>query len=114
MKQLSYVIALLLICAAQTVAQDNTQSSAGARDLFNTYKSDNTSAAASTSGATTGKPGVRVRIELDRGGRARWVSPKTTFQAGDRVRFHFNMNFTGYVVIINLGSSGKRTLLFPY
>jgi hypothetical protein len=64
--------------------------------------------------AMTGRPGVHVRIELDRGGRVRWVSPKTTFQAGDRVRFHFNMNFPGYVVIINQGSSGKRSLLFPY
>jgi hypothetical protein len=115
MKRVIYVIAFLILCgAAQAFAQGGAQSSAGARDLFNTYKSDNTSAAASTSVATTGRPGVRVRIELDRGGRARWVSPKTTFQAGDRVRFHFNMNFAGYVVIINQGSSGKRTLLFPY
>ncbi|MGB8507108.1 MAG: DUF4384 domain-containing protein, partial [Pyrinomonadaceae bacterium] len=59
-------------------------------------------------------PGVRVRVELDRGGRVRWVSSKTTFQAGDKVRFHFAMNFSGYVVILNQGSSGKRTMLFPY
>lgn len=116
MKKLSYVIAFLLVFAAHALAQDGAQPSAGARDLFNTYKSDNSSAASTTttSVATTGKPGVRVRIELDRGGRVRWVSPKTTFQAGDRVRFHFNMNFAGYVVIINEGSSGKRSLLFPY
>lgn len=110
MKRVSYTIAFLLLCgAAQVFAQDGARPPAGARDLFNTYKGDNTPAV-----ATTGKPGVRVRIELDRGGRVRWVAPKTTFQAGDRVRFHFNMNFAGYVVIINQGSSGRRSLLFPY
>jgi hypothetical protein len=109
MKKVSHTIAFLLLCgAAQVFAQDGARPPARARDLFNTYKGDNTPT------ATTGKPGVRVRIELDRGGRIRWVAPKTTFQAGDRVRFHFNMNFAGYVVIINQGSSGKRSLLFPY
>ena len=53
-------------------------------------------------------------MELDRDGRARFVSTKTVFRAGDKVRFHFAMNFPGYVVIINQGSSGKRSLLFPY
>lgn len=110
MKKVSHTILFLLLCgAAQVFAQDGARPPAGARDLFNTYKGDNTPTA-----ATTGKPGVRVRIELDRGGRVRWVAPKTTFQAGDRVRFHFNMNFAGYVVIINQGSSGRRSLLFPY
>jgi hypothetical protein len=116
MKRVVYVIAFSILCvAAQAFAQGGVQSAAGARDLFNTYKSDSAPAdATTTSVVTTGRPGVRVRIELDRGGRVRWVSPKTTFQAGDRVRFHFNMNFAGYVVIINQGSSGKRMLLFPY
>ena len=61
-----------------------------------------------------GRPGARVRVELDRDGRARFVSTRTVFHAGDKVRFHFAMNFPGYVVVINQGSSGKRSLLFPY
>lgn len=105
-------IAGLLLCAALgTQAQSGTESQ-GPRDLYNTYKAPATTSTTAGSPAG-GRPGVRVRVELDRGGRARWVSPRTVFRAGDRVRFHFAMNFTGYVAIINLGTSGKRSLLFP-
>ncbi|HEX7315716.1 MAG TPA: DUF4384 domain-containing protein [Pyrinomonadaceae bacterium] len=121
MRRIPQTIALLLLCAAtQAFAQTPTPTPKGPRDLFNTYKEVAPTAPAQGQGAPsnnvlmTGRPGVRVRIELLRGGRARWVSTKTTFQAGDRVRFHFNMNFPGYVVIINTGSSGARTMLFPY
>jgi hypothetical protein len=109
-------ISCLLFCAASVSAQDATAKPAGARDLFNTYKSDNVSAPASSTAAkpTAGRPGARVRVELDRDGRARFVSTRTVFRAGDKVRFHFAMNFPGYVVVINQGSSGTRSLLFPY
>lgn len=120
MKKIPHAIVLLLLCgAAQTFAQTVKPTPAGPRDLFNTYKEGAAPAtpaagAANNNVVMTGRPGVRVRIELNRGGRVRWVSTRTTFQAGDRVRFHFNMNFPGYVVIINEGSSGARSLLFPY
>jgi hypothetical protein len=109
-------ISCLLFCAASVSAQDANANPAAARDLFNTYKSDNVSAPASSTGAkpTAGRPGARVRVELDRDGRARFVSTRTVFRAGDKVRFHFAMNFPGYVVVINQGSSGTRSLLFPY
>lgn len=109
-------ISCLLFCAASVSAQDATAKPAGPRDLFNTYKSDNAAALASSAAAkpTAGRPGARVRVELDRDGRARFVSTRTVFRAGDKVRFHFAMNFPGYVVVINQGSSGTRSLLFPY
>lgn len=121
MRRIPQAVALLLLCAAaQAFAQTPKPTPKGPRDLFNTYKEATPTApvqgqsASSNNVLMTGRPGVRVRIELLRGGRVRWVSTKTTFQAGDRVRFHFNMNFPGYVVIINTGSSGARTMLFPY
>lgn len=121
MRRIPQAIALILLCAAaQAFAQTPKPTPKGPRDLFNTYKEAAPTAPVPTAGASsnnvvmTGRPGVRVRIELLRDGRARWVSTRTTFQAGDRVRFHFNMNFPGYVVIINTGSSGARTMLFPY
>jgi hypothetical protein len=108
---------LLLVAAARVGAQTAAQPPAGPRDLFNTHGKAETAPAAPAAAPTApakGRPGARLRIELDRGGRVRWVSTKTVFQAGDKVRFHFAMNFPGYVVIINEGSSGKRSLLFPY
>ncbi len=118
MKNPITILACLLVCAAahQTFAQDAAAQPAGARDLFNTYKSDNVPSPASSAAGkpTAGRPGARVRVELDRDGRARFVSTRTVFRAGDKVRFHFAMNFSGYVVVINQGSSGTRSLLFPY
>jgi len=112
MKSPITIIACVLFSAVshQAAAQDT-----GARDLYNTYgKSESIPSPSASAAKPTGRPGARVRVELDRGGKARWVSTKTVFRAGDKVRFHFAMNFPGYVVIINEGSSGKRSLLFPY
>ncbi len=61
-----------------------------------------------------GRPGAKVRIELERGGNRSFVPADTNFRAGDKVKFHFAVNFPAYVSIINLGSSGRLNLLFPY
>jgi uncharacterized protein DUF4384 len=120
MKNSITITACLLFCAASyhAFAQDTGAAQpAGARDLYNTYGKSETAVTPSPSQPgkpAQGRPGVRVRIELDRDGRARWVSTRTVFRAGDKVRFHFAMNFPGYVAIINQGSSGRRSLLFPY
>jgi hypothetical protein len=105
------IIACVLLSAASlpVLAQD-----AGPRDLYNTYTRSEPATSPSSAKKPAGRPGARVRVELDRDGRARFVSTKTVFRAGDKVRFHFAMNFPGYVVIINQGSSGKRDMLFPY
>ena len=41
------------------------------------------------------------------------VSPKTIFSGGSRIRLGFNANRAGYLYIVNLGTSGKITNLFP-
>ncbi len=104
---------VLLTFGAQNLCAQDTS---GSRDLYNTYnKSEGTAVPTATnSGPRVGRPGARLRIELKRNGRVTMVSPKTVFMAGDKVRFHFAMNFPGYVVIINEGSSGSRSMLFPY
>lgn len=65
-------------------------------------------------GSEQGAPGAKLSIELSRGGSVSWVAPDTPFRSGDKVRFHFATNFTGYVAVINVGSTGRRSLLFPY
>lgn len=57
--------------------------------------------------------GIRVSIELKRGGTIRRVSPQTTFLAGDRVKIHFSTNFDGYVYALNETPTGDTVLLFP-
>ena len=64
--------------------------------------------------AAGGLPGTKVTIELLRNGQTSMVATDHEFQAGDRIRFHFETNFNGYIAVWNEGTTGKRTLLFPY
>ena len=41
------------------------------------------------------------------------MEPSTTFRSGDRVRFSFNANIDGFLYVVQQGSSGRWTVLFP-
>ncbi len=74
-----------------------------ARDLFKSY----------VQSGTKGSPGAGIRVELLRQGTRQFVPLTTVFRAGDKVKLHFEVNFSGYVEIYNLGSSGQFQKLFP-
>jgi len=57
--------------------------------------------------------GLRVSMELKRGGAVRAVSPQTIFQSGDNVKLHLTSNFDGYIYVLDEGTSGNTTLLYP-
>lgn len=58
--------------------------------------------------------GVTYWIEkMGRDGELRRVSTKSTFRAGDRIRVSLKSNREGYLYVVNLGSTGASTLLFP-
>lgn len=61
-----------------------------------------------------GQPGAKVAIELNRNGKISMVSPDYEFMSGDRIRLVLDINFSGYVALINEGTTGKETLLYPY
>lgn len=86
------------------------QEEAQAKDMYLAY------AAPSRQGTKKrrGRPGARVRIELLRDGVKKFVPIDSTFRAGDKVKFHFAVNFPAHVSVINLGTSGRLSLLFPY
>jgi hypothetical protein len=58
--------------------------------------------------------GVRYWVEVvdARGGQRRATSDQV-FRAGDRIRLHVTSNRDGYLTLVNLGSSGRTTVLFP-
>jgi len=75
--------------------------------------------AASTSAADPGRlapanTGLKYRVlqRLDTD-KEEEVGPDTTFHSGDRVRFAFESNIDGYLYVIQQGSSGRWTVLFP-
>jgi hypothetical protein len=42
------------------------------------------------------------------------VDPATPFHSGDRVRFSFESNIDGFLYVVQQGSSGRWTVLFPH
>jgi hypothetical protein len=57
----------------------------------------------------------RIEITLERLESSGWrtVDPGLVLDSGDRVRFRFRSNFDGYLYVMNYGTSGSYTLLFP-
>lgn len=102
------VIAFLSVAANAQIADQNKpdkkQQKSRARDLYIEHQNN----------SAQGLPGAKVRVLLNRDGRERYVTPNETFYSGDRIRLVFNTNFAGHVALLNLGSSGKINLLYPY
>ena len=62
-----------------------------------------------------GMSGAKIAVQLKRGsGAARLVSPDTAFRTGDKIRLLFDLNFNGYIAVVNQGTSGSLQLIFPY
>ncbi len=57
----------------------------------------------------------RMEITLERQEAGEWniVEPGLVFQPGDRLRFRFQPNFSGFLYVMNQGTSGSYELLFP-
>jgi hypothetical protein len=100
---IALLTALLLSPAIEAQQQDT------AKDLF--YAAD--AAGPRRRPRTQGRPGAMVKIELKRKGQVSYVSPKTAFVSGDKVRLHVRINRSGYLTVLNEGTSGKLQLIYP-
>ena len=61
------------------------------------------------------QPAQRMEITLERQEGAAWkvVDPGFVFETGDRMRFRFRASFDGYLYVMDYGTSGKYSVLFP-
>ncbi|HYU79042.1 MAG TPA: serine/threonine-protein kinase [Vicinamibacterales bacterium] len=66
--------------------------------------------------STPANAGLRYRlVQQSPDGAEIDVDPATTtFRSGDRVRFAFESNIDGYLYVVQQGSSGRWTVLFPH
>jgi hypothetical protein len=106
------ILILMLVFASITIANAQT-----ARQLYLGYENNNQMVAPNNDTANrkkSGQPGTKVIIERSRNGEVKFVSPKKTFRSGDKIRLRFATNFDGYIRILNVGTSGRVTMLFPY
>ena len=72
-------------------------------------------ALAAQQGGTQPQSPQRMEITLERQQGANWVvaDPGLVFATGDRLRFRFRADFNGYLYVMDYGTSGKYSLLFP-
>lgn len=106
----------MIILGGLSFAQAQT-----ARQLYLNYETNDQIVAAPTGNIANnkkspkkGKPGTKVVIERMSDGKLAFVAPNSKFRSGDKIRLRFATNFDGYIKILNIGSSGKVNLLFPY
>ena len=65
--------------------------------------------------AAFGQDPQRIRVTVERQEAAAWtpVNAAHVFEAGEKLRFRFASSLTGYLYVINQGTSGSQELLFP-
>lgn len=118
MKKTLLIMSLILFGSSSTaLAQTTSTTTTTARQLYLGYANNDKIAnqdGGDKSKPNVGRPGAKVVIERMRDGKLSIVSPKSKFRSGDKIRLRFATNFDGYIKIINVGSSGKVSLLFPY
>jgi hypothetical protein len=56
---------------------------------------------------------IVIQVELRSAGEWKTVDPATIFDSGAQVRFRVKTNFSGFLYVMNQGTSGDYTLLFP-
>ena len=54
-----------------------------------------------------------IHVELRDGKQWKSVDPATIFDSGAQVRFRMKANFAGYLYVMNQGTSGDYSMLFP-
>jgi hypothetical protein len=56
---------------------------------------------------------MEIVVEQLDGGAWKQVDPGHVFEHDDRLRFRFKANFNGYLYVMNHGTSGNYSLIFP-
>jgi hypothetical protein len=95
-----------LFCSPYCVSA--AQERSRARDLYLSFgKTANKSAK-----QRRGRPGSKVKMELMRNNQLSLVSTQETLLDGDRIAFRTSVNYRGYLMVTNAGTSGKVNVLY--
>ncbi len=96
----SLFFALFGVCAAQEQSK--------ARDLYLSFGTPPNKSAK----RRRGRPGSKVKIELMRNNRLSLVSTREELLNDDRIAFRMAVNYQGYLMVTNVGTSGKVNVLY--
>jgi hypothetical protein len=95
-----------LFCAVYCAAAAQEQSKA--RDLYMSFGRT----ASKPAKQRRGRPGSKVKMELMRNNRLSLVTTQQELLDGDRIAFRTAVNYRGYMMVTNLGTSGKVNILY--
>jgi hypothetical protein len=70
-------------------------------------------AALMTVAASAQSQSMEIVLERSEAGAWKTIDPGLILKTGDSVRFRFRTTFNGYLYVINSGTSGGQSLLFP-
>lgn len=59
-----------------------------------------------------GRPGSKIKMELLRNNQLNFVTAQHELLDDDRIAFRTSVNFKGYLIVTNIGTSGKVNLLY--
>jgi hypothetical protein len=105
-KTVTAIYLSLFFCALCRISVAQEQSKA--RDLYLSFgKTANKSAK-----QRPGRPGSKVKMELMRNNQLSLVSTQQELLDGDRIAFRTAVNYRGYLMVTNAGTSGKVNLLY--
>jgi Domain of unknown function (DUF4384) len=93
-------------CAVCYVSAAQEQSKA--RDLYLSFGKT----ASKPAKQRRGRPGSKVKMELMRNNRLSLVTTQHELLDGDRIAFRTAVNYRGYMMVINIGTSGKVNVLY--
>jgi hypothetical protein len=96
----SLLFALYCVCAAQEQSK--------ARDLYLSFGN----AVNKSARRRRGRPGSKVKMELMRNNRLSLVSAQEELLDDDRIAFRMAVNYQGYLMVTNVGTSGKVNILY--
>lgn len=112
----SRIFLTLALCFGASCAQ----SQSSAKELFVGLDGNSTQLESLKGTPGPAKPvrpkvlGLQTTIyQLFDDGGVKAVSPSTSFVGGSRIRLGFNANKAGYLYVVNIGSSGKISTIFP-
>jgi hypothetical protein len=107
MKKLLALTTLAVMLGWLGTFEAAAQEQPNAKDMYTTQSGGNSSNAR--------YQGAKITVRLKRGNQPeRIVSTNETFYSSDKIKLIFDINFSGYAAIINVGPTGNETLLFPY
>jgi hypothetical protein len=98
-----------LLCGLHCVSEaQGRQEQSTARDLYLSFGKTANKAAR----RRPGRPGSKIKIELMRNNRLSLVTPQQELLDGDRIAFRTAVNYKGYLMVTNVGTSGNVNVLY--